>query len=145
MTSNPGERRRAVSVALLRGDRLLLVLRGRAPARGFYAFPGGHVEPGETLRAAALRELFEETGLACEALEPFALLRIEGDEAGYDLQVFRARHAVGEAKAGSDAEAAAFFTLAEMERLPVLETVLEVARTLLGSGEKSGGFAQQSG
>ena len=38
----------AVSVALVRGDRILLVKRGRAPARGLYAFPGGRVEEGET-------------------------------------------------------------------------------------------------
>ncbi len=125
--------RPAVSVALLRDDRLLLVLRGRAPSRGFYAFPGGHVEAGETLECAARRELAEETGLAALDLAPLVNLRVEGDAVDYDLQVFSGLYAGGEPMAASDADAAAFFTLAQMETMPVLDSVLAVGRTLLGS------------
>ena len=124
--------RPAVSVALKRGDRLLLVLRGRAPSRGYYAFPGGHVEAGETLEIAARRELMEETGLVAGAMSPLVMLHVEGDEVDYDLQVFVGEYAGGEAQAASDADAAAFFTLDEMETLPVLESVLSVGRGLLG-------------
>ncbi|MBV1707086.1 MAG: NUDIX domain-containing protein [Hyphomicrobiales bacterium] len=56
------------SVALMRAGKLLLVRRAQAPAQGLYAFPGGKVEFGETLRAAALRELAEETGMSGEIL-----------------------------------------------------------------------------
>ena len=42
---------------------LLVVQRGIAPFIGEYALPGGFAEPAETLRQAACRELFEETGL----------------------------------------------------------------------------------
>ena len=122
----------AVSVALKRGDRLLLVLRGRAPSLGYYAFPGGRVEAGETLEEAARRELAEETGLAVHGLSPLVLVRAEGDEFDYDLQVFFGFHVDGEPVAADDAAEAAFFTLAEMETLPVLESVLEVGRDLLG-------------
>ncbi|WP_062206774.1 NUDIX domain-containing protein [Streptomyces sp. NBRC 109706] len=48
-----------VLVALWHGDRLLLVLeRGR----NCWELPGGGIEPGETPREAAVRELWEEAG-----------------------------------------------------------------------------------
>ncbi|PZF75629.1 NUDIX hydrolase [Aestuariivirga litoralis] len=51
-----------VSAAVWRDGRVLLVERAKPP-RGMWAFPGGHVEPGETLQEAAARELMEETGM----------------------------------------------------------------------------------
>lgn len=121
----------AVSVALQHDDRLLLVLRGRAPSLGYYAFPGGRVETGETLEEAARRELAEETGLAVHELSPLVLVRAEGDEFDYDLQVFFGRYAGGQPVAADDAAEASFYTLAEMEALPILDSVLEVGRGLL--------------
>ncbi len=39
----------AVSAAIFRGGKVLIVRRGRAPAKGLYTLPGGAVELGETL------------------------------------------------------------------------------------------------
>jgi 8-oxo-dGTP diphosphatase len=51
-----------VSASVWRDGKVLLVQRAKPPA-GIWAFPGGHVEPGERLEEAAARELFEETGM----------------------------------------------------------------------------------
>ncbi|UNO40726.1 NUDIX hydrolase [Streptomyces sp. MST-110588] len=42
---------------------VLLIERGWDPFKGQWALPGGHVDPGETSRAAAARELAEEAGV----------------------------------------------------------------------------------
>jgi 8-oxo-dGTP diphosphatase len=61
----------AVSAAIVRNDRVLIVRRGRPPADGLYTLPGGGVEIGETLYDAVIREVREETGLA---IAPLALV-----------------------------------------------------------------------
>ena len=60
----------AVSAAIIRDGKILVVRRARAPAHGLYSLPGGVVEVGETLEEAVRREVREETGMT---IEPVAL------------------------------------------------------------------------
>lgn len=53
----------AVSAAILREGRVLLVRRARSPAQGLFTLPGGVVESGEMLIEALQREIREETQL----------------------------------------------------------------------------------
>ena len=53
----------AVSAAIFRDGKVLLVRRARSPGKGFYSLPGGRVEFGESLQQALAREVDEETGL----------------------------------------------------------------------------------
>src|ERR1700735_2651240 len=61
----------AVSAAVFRDGRVLIVRRARPPAHGLYTLPGGGVELGETLEQAVVREIREETALE---IEPVALV-----------------------------------------------------------------------
>lgn len=58
----------AVSAAIVRDGRILLVRRARAPAAGLFSLPGGVVEIGETLEEAVIREVREETSLSIEPI-----------------------------------------------------------------------------
>lgn len=54
----------AVAAILVRDGKVLLVQRGHPPAEGLWTLPGGGVETGESVRAALIREVREETGLS---------------------------------------------------------------------------------
>jgi 8-oxo-dGTP diphosphatase len=58
----------AVSAAIFRDGKVLVVRRARKPALNLYTMPGGVVEAGETLAEAAAREVREETALEIEVL-----------------------------------------------------------------------------
>ncbi len=58
----------AVSLAVFRGDRVLLAQRARAPLAGLFSLPGGLVEVGESLTEAALRELREEVEVSARVI-----------------------------------------------------------------------------
>ncbi|MCW6510131.1 NUDIX hydrolase [Lichenifustis flavocetrariae] len=58
----------AASVAVFRDGRVLLAERVNPPAANCFSLPGGLVEAGESLEAAALRELVEETGVRARIL-----------------------------------------------------------------------------
>ena len=65
-TQAPQRPQLAVSAAIFRDDRVLLVRHARSPGKGFYSLPGGRVEFGESLHTALHREVDEETGLRIE-------------------------------------------------------------------------------
>lgn len=67
-----------VAVAVIRDDAGRVLVAQRLPHQhlaGLWEFPGGKVEPGETLAQGLRREILEELGLTVGALAP--LLRIE--------------------------------------------------------------------
>lgn len=130
----------AVGVVCLRGDEVLLVRRGNPPRAGEWSLPGGRIEPGETARAAALRELVEETSVAAELIGLIDVVdAIFENKAGdlvtrhYVLIDFVANWLSGEPTAGDDADEARFFSPSEVSKLGVWsETfrIIEAARLI---------------
>ncbi|TKT81320.1 NUDIX hydrolase [Aquamicrobium sp. LC103] len=130
----PSAPQRAVSAAIFDKGRFLLVRRGRPPAFGLYAFPGGRVEEGETLENAVRREVMEETGAMLREIRHVVDLEVGSEEEEqrieFILSVHAAAFAGGTIQAGDDADAAGWFTIEEMEPLPLAGSVLEIARQL---------------
>ena len=58
----------AVSAAIIRDGRVLIVQRAQPPMRGVFTLPGGVVETGETLHQALVREIDEEVSMAIETI-----------------------------------------------------------------------------
>ena len=127
----------AVSVALKRGDTLLLVKRANEPAKDQWAFPGGRVERGEKLEAAARRELLEETCMEAGALGVHVELLL----GKYHLTVFQGDAREGEPVAQDDALATGFYTLREIESMDANESTKACARMILGKRSNSLGSA----
>lgn len=107
------------------GD-LLLIRRGRGPAQGEWAIPGGRVNTGELLAEAVVRELLEETGLEgiCEDLVGWAE-RI-GDDHHFVILDFRVTLLERqEPTAGDDAAEAAWVPLVDVADLNLAEGLAE--------------------
>jgi 8-oxo-dGTP diphosphatase len=111
----------AVLALVVKGADCLLVRRANPPDAGLWGFPGGKVEPGESLEAAAVRELYEETGVRGQpfgAFEPFTVPQQNGEGArsrSFILTPVLCRWLSGEPQAADDALDARWFKLASLK------------------------------
>jgi mutator protein MutT len=126
-----------VGAVIVEDGRVVLVRRGAEPMAGEWSIPGGLVELGETMRAAAVREAQEETGLTVEAGEVLEVLdRILPDGNGksrfhYVLIDFLCRRVAGELRAGGDAKEVRWVDESELKALGVAEAAAQVIRKAL--------------
>jgi 8-oxo-dGTP diphosphatase len=126
----------ATIAAVICDGRVLLVRRANSPDAGRWGFPGGKIEGGETIEHAAVRELFEETGVQGEARQVItAVDAFDHDEDGAVRQHFvlvavLCRWVSGEPRAGDDALEARWFALDDVDEaeLDLSKDVTEVAR-----------------
>ena len=122
----------AVSAAIFRGGRVLIVRRAQPPAHGLYTLPGGGVELGETLADAAVREVREETGLE---IEPLALAGyrqvIARDDAGrierhFVILPFAARWIAGDVSLNEELAEAHWLAPSELSGLKTTEGLADI-------------------
>ncbi|MDT8916226.1 NUDIX hydrolase [Amycolatopsis sp. PS_44_ISF1] len=113
----------ADTVALARRGgtwHVLLIERGWPPFAGQWAFPGGHVDPGETFLQAAGRELAEETGVQVADLRQLGIYDDPGrDPRGRYVTVafFAVLPEPTKTTAGDDARTAAWVPLTDAARM----------------------------
>ncbi|WP_414832789.1 NUDIX hydrolase [Afifella sp. YEN Y35] len=123
----------ATIAAVFHEERILLVRRANPPDAGRWGFPGGKIEAGEPIEAAAVRELFEETGIYGQARQVFtAVDAFDHDDDGrlrrhFVLIAVLCTYVAGEPIAGDDALEARWFRLDELDGAG-LALSLDVAR-----------------
>ncbi len=111
----------ATIAAVFHEDRILLVRRANPPDAGRWGFPGGKIEAGEPIEAAAVRELLEETGIRGQARRVFtAVDALDFDESGelrrhFVLIAVLCDWIAGEPVAGDDALDARWFRLEDLD------------------------------
>ena len=122
----------AVSAAIVRDGKVLVVRRARNPALNLYTLPGGAVEAGETLMQAVIREVREETSLK---IEPIALAGhrevIVRDAQGrverhFVILCFVARWLAGEPMLNEELDDARWLAPNELSALQTTEGLAEI-------------------
>jgi ADP-ribose pyrophosphatase YjhB (NUDIX family) len=128
----------AVSAAIIRDGKVLVVRRARNPALHLYTLPGGAVEAGETLMQAVTREVHEETSLEVEPIA-FAGNRevIVRDAQGrverhFVILCFAARWRSGEAVLNEELDDARWLDPAELSGLQTTEGLAEIVTAAIG-------------
>lgn len=127
----------AVSAAIVRDGKVLVVRRTRPPAQGLYTLPGGAVEAGETLTDAVMREVREETAIE---IEPVALAghreAIFRDKKGraerhFVILCFASRWLKGEPVLNEELSEARWLDPTELEGLKTTEGLTEIVAAAL--------------
>ncbi|CAO3436004.1 NUDIX hydrolase [Azospirillum argentinense] len=123
-----------VGAVVWRGDRVLLIRRGRPPRMGQWSLPGGAQSVGETVFETAVREVLEETGLHVVPTEVVTVVdAMTLDDTGavqyhYTIVEVAAESPEGEAVCADDALEARWATIDEAAELTEWDETERVIR-----------------
>lgn len=125
----------------LRGREVLLVERGKNPARGLWGLPGGAVEVGETIEEAVAREVLEETNVVVNPVELLTIFNsINRDEdekvrTHFILFEYLCEYVSGEVVAGDDAPDARWVSIDALDSVNLMKFTHDfIVRTLTERG-----------
>lgn len=127
----------AVGAVVIKYKKILLVRRKFNPSAGMWAIPGGHVEEGEKLEEAVVRELFEETGLKASSLKPLSITEyielLSDGKVSYHYVIIDYLIDVkeGAPKPNEESYEARFFELKESLRLNLTISTRKIIHALL--------------
>jgi 8-oxo-dGTP diphosphatase len=125
---------KAASACVWRGNDVLLIQRASALGRGRWSLPGGKLELGESVIAAAHRELFEETSVIADLVLHVIDSKIETADVVYDISCFTGHYVRGDAIAGSDAGAVVWChwqQIGQFNLAPNIQTAVTLAHKLI--------------
>lgn len=132
-----------VSVLCHHQEKILMIKRGKPPYEGHWSLPGGLVDLGEPLKAAAERELYEETGITASLGAPvdtFDSIQTDPDGAvlsHFVLVVFSGPYLAGRLEAGDDAADASWMAPDGLDALMTTPGTPDRIRRILARGLSS--------
>lgn len=105
------------------GDKYLLQNRVKKDWQG-YTFPGGHIEPGESIVQSAIREVKEETGLIMKNPRLVGVKQFWVKSGRYIVFLFSATKFSGDLRGSNEGEVG-WFTKEEMKNIHLVNHFLE--------------------
>ena len=128
----PAVKRVEVAAAVMVNGRGEFLLAQRPPGKvyaGYWEFPGGKVEPGESAVAALKRELHEELGIEVEAAYPWLTREFDYAHAAVTLRFFRVLDWRGELN-GREQQQFAWQSIGNVNVTPILPANGPILRAL---------------
>lgn len=145
----PGAPLVGVGIAIYNAEgQLLLVQRGRPPGKGTWGLPGGLLDVGESLAAAAEREVMEELGVRIAVgglVTTFESIYRDAEgkvEYHYVVLEYWAHYLGGTPVAQDDAAAVVWVDAADLTRYSLTPRQLEVLRDTLAAWRAAPPYSQ---
>jgi 8-oxo-dGTP diphosphatase len=86
----PFSGRTATAIIPFPRNKILLIKRKTPPFTGYWALPGGRLDPGETVEQTIVREVKEETGLDVAVVNKVGEYHEQGVQGGFEYDYYPA-------------------------------------------------------